>query len=61
MVTNQNGRPAGVLISPRECDRTQERQPFLEWITAGPADALSERTVATMQLRERQRAWRSDP
>ena len=35
MVITQNGRPAGVLISPQEYDRMQERQRFLESIAAG--------------------------
>jgi PHD/YefM family antitoxin component YafN of YafNO toxin-antitoxin module len=60
MVITQNGRPAGVLLSPREYDRIQERQRFLESIAAGLADAESGRTMTTMELRERLRAWRSD-
>jgi prevent-host-death family protein len=59
-VITQNGRPAGVLLSPREYDRIQERQRFLESIAAGLADAESGRTMTTMELRERLRAWRSD-
>ena len=60
MVITQNGRPAGVLLSPREYDRIQERQRFLESIAAGLADAESGRTMTTMELRERLRVWRSD-
>lgn len=60
MVITQNGRPAGVLLSPQEYDRMQERQRFLESIAAGLADAESGRTMPTMELRERLRAWRSD-
>jgi prevent-host-death family protein len=60
MVITQNGRPAGVLLSPREYDRMQERQRFLESIAAGLADAESGRTITTMELRERLRVWRSD-
>ena len=60
MVITQNGRPAGVLLSPREYDRMQERQRFLESIAAGLADAESGRTMTTMELRERLRAWRTD-
>ena len=48
MVITQNGRPAGVLLSPREYDRIQERQRFLESIAAGLADAESGRTMTTM-------------
>lgn len=60
MVITQNGRPAGVLVSPQEFDRIQERQRFLESIAAGLADAESGRTLTTVELRERLRAWRSD-
>ena len=38
MVITQNGRPAGVLLSPREYDRMQKRQRFLESIAARPPD-----------------------
>ena len=60
MVITQNGRPAGVLLSPREYDRMQERQRFLESIAAGLADAEGGRTMTTTELRERLRGWRSD-
>jgi prevent-host-death family protein len=60
MVITQNGPPAGVLVSPREYDRMQERQRFLESIAAGLADTESGGTMTTMELRERLRAWRSD-
>ncbi len=58
MVITQNGRPAGVLLSPREFDRLQERQRFLESIAAGLADAEAGRVVGTVELRERLQAWR---
>jgi prevent-host-death family protein len=60
VVITQNGRPAGVLLSPREYDRIQERQRFLESIAAGLSDAESGRTMTKMELRERLRAWRTD-
>ena len=60
MVITQNGRPAGVLLSPREYDLMQERHRFLETIAAGLADAENGRTLTTLELRERLRAWRSD-
>jgi len=40
--------------------RMQERQRFLESIAAGLADAESGRTMTTLELRERLRAWRTD-
>jgi prevent-host-death family protein len=60
MVITQNGRPAGVLLSPKEFDRLQERQRFLESIAAGLADAEAGRVVSTKALRERLRAWRAE-
>ena len=60
MVITQNGRPAGVLVSPREFDRIQERQRFLESITAGLADSEAGRVIDTAELRKRIRMRRAD-
>ena len=59
MVITQNGRPAGVLVSPREFDRIQERQRFLESIGAGLADAEAGRVVDTAELKKRLRMRRA--
>lgn len=53
VVITQNGRPAGVLISPTEFDRLQERQRFLESIAAGLADAEAGRLMDTKELTRR--------
>jgi len=58
MVITQNGRPAGVLVSPKEYDRIVERERFLESIAAGLADAEAGRVIDTAELRKRLRAWR---
>jgi prevent-host-death family protein len=60
MVITQNGRPAGVLLSPREFDRLQQRHRFLESIAAGLADAEAGRVIGTQELRERLQAWRAE-
>ena len=60
MVITQNGRPAGVLLSPREFDLIQERQRFLESVAAGLADAEAGRVIDTAELRKRLRAWRAE-
>ena len=60
MVITQNGRPAGVLVSPREFDRIQERQRFLESIAAGLADAEAGKVIGTAELKKRFRAWRTE-
>ena len=62
VVITQNGRPAGVLLAPREYDRIREQQSFLESIATGMADAqagrimneeiLQEQLVAARQLRK---------
>ena len=59
-VITQNGRPAGVLLSPREFDRIQERQRFLESIAAGLADAETGRVIDTTELRKWIRTRRAD-
>ena len=60
MVITQNGRPAGVLVSPREYDRIVERQRFLESIAAGLADAEAGGVIDTAELRRRLQAWRTE-
>ena len=60
MVITQNGRPAGVLVSPREFDRIQERQRFLESISAGLADAEAGRVLDTAELKKRLRMRRAE-
>ena len=60
MVITQNGRPAGVVLSPHEYDRIQQRQRFLESIVAGLADAEAGRVIDTTVLHERLRTWRTD-
>lgn len=60
MVITQNGRPAGVLVSPKEFDRIQERQRFLESIAAGLADAEAGRVMDTAALRKLIRARRAE-
>ena len=62
VVITQNGRPAGVLLTPSEYDRIREHQSFLESIATGMADAqaglvmdetsLQEQLAATRQLRK---------
>jgi prevent-host-death family protein len=53
VVITQNGKPAGVLISPREYDRLAERGRFLESVTLGLEDAEVGRTMDTKELLRR--------
>jgi len=50
MVITQNGRPAGVLLSPADYDQLTERQLFLESLAAGLADAEEGRLLNGQQL-----------
>ena len=59
MVITQNGRPAGVLVSPKEFDRIRERQRFVESIAAGMADAEAGRVMDTAELKRRLRVRRA--
>ena len=53
LVITQNGRPAGVLLSPREFDRLREQQRFLESVAAGICDADAGGVMDTDELRRR--------
>jgi prevent-host-death family protein len=53
VVITQNGKPAGVLVSPSEYDRLTERQRFLESVALGLADAEDGRTMNTKELLRR--------
>lgn len=50
VVITQNGKPAGVLLSPAEFDRLVERQRFLTDVAAGIAVLDAGRTVTTAEL-----------
>jgi PHD/YefM family antitoxin component YafN of YafNO toxin-antitoxin module len=52
-VITQNGKPAGVLVSPTEYDRLTERQRFLESVALGLADAEAGRTMDSKELLRR--------
>ncbi|MBI3072488.1 MAG: type II toxin-antitoxin system Phd/YefM family antitoxin [Deltaproteobacteria bacterium] len=53
VVITLNGKPAGVLLSPSEFDRLQERERFLASIAEGVADANSGRVMTSAELRKR--------
>jgi len=50
MVITQNGRPAGVLLSPADFDQLNERRLFLESVAVGLADAEDGRLLDEQQL-----------
>ena len=46
LVITQNGKAAGVLISPIDFDRITEQVRFVEAVQSGLADVLNERIIA---------------
>lgn len=58
VVITQNGRAAGVLLSPLEFDRLVEQARFLESVQAGLADAEAGRTMSTAEVGARLREGR---
>lgn len=53
IVITQDGKPAGVLLSPTEYDRITERERFVESVARGLADADAGRTMDTKELLRR--------
>lgn len=53
VVITLSGRPTGVLLSPAEFDRLEERHRFLESVAAGLTDADAGRVMSTKDLRRR--------
>jgi prevent-host-death family protein len=53
VVITQNGHPAGVVLSPAEYDRLQDRERFLADVAAGLADADAGRTLSLYELEAR--------
>ncbi len=61
LVITQNGRPAGVLLSPAEYDDLVHQKQFLESVERGLKDADSGKIYTTeqvrLQLAERRSKW----
>ncbi len=53
LVITQNGRAAGIVLSPVEYDRMCDRERFFESVFAGAGDANAGRVMDTPTLRER--------
>ncbi len=51
LIITQNGKPAGVLLSPDDYDELVYRKSFLDSVGRGIADADSGRTYQTKELR----------
>ena len=59
LVITQNGKPAGVLLSPRDYDDLVYSKAFLDSVTRGISDAESGRTYSTEEIRAALTAKRS--
>lgn len=51
LIITQNGRPAGVLISPREFDELRQTKLFIDSISRGLSDSEKGEVLSTKQLR----------
>ena len=60
LVITQNGKPAGVLLSPSEYDALVYRQAFLDSVSNGLADIEAGEAYGTDELKEELRRRRAD-
>ena len=51
LIITQNGKPAGVLISPSEFDELRQTKLFIESISRGLSDSEKGEMLSTSQLR----------
>jgi PHD/YefM family antitoxin component YafN of YafNO toxin-antitoxin module len=51
LVITQNGKPAGVLLSPSEYDELKYRRSFLDSVGRGLSDADSGKVITTNELK----------
>ncbi|MBU1299843.1 MAG: type II toxin-antitoxin system Phd/YefM family antitoxin [Bacteroidetes bacterium] len=51
LIITQNGRPAGVLISPSEFDKLKQTKLFIDSISRGLSDSERGEVFSTSQLR----------
>jgi antitoxin YefM len=59
LIITQNGKPAGVLLSPSDYDELVYKKSFLDSIGRGIADAESGKTYRTEEVRTTLRAKRN--
>ncbi len=58
LIITQNGKPSGVLMSPRDYDELVYRKSFLDSVGRGISDAESGRTYRTEEVKEVLRSGR---
>jgi antitoxin YefM len=59
LIITQNGKPAGVLISPSEFDDLRQTKLFIDSISRGLADSEKGETYTTSQLKKELNAART--
>ena len=59
LIITQNGRPAGVLISPSEYDELVHKKLFLNSVNRGLSDIESGNVYSTKELKEKLKARRT--
>jgi prevent-host-death family protein len=60
LVITQNGKPAGVLVSPSEYDSLNETKLFIESISRGLVDFEKDDLLTTAQLKKKLSKYRSN-
>ena len=51
LIITQNGKPAGVLISPTEFDELRQARLFIESVSRGLSDSEKGKTISTSKIR----------
>ena len=59
LIITQNGRPAGVLLTPQEYDNLTHRKQFIESVARGIDDAESGKVYSTEQIQDELKRARS--
>jgi antitoxin YefM len=59
LIITQNGKPAGVLISPSEFDDLRQTKLFLESVSRGLTDSDKGDVISTLQLRAELKKFRA--
>lgn len=59
LIITQNGKPAGVLVSPSEFDELRQTKLFIDSISRGLADSEKGETYTTSQLKKELSAART--
>ena len=59
LIITQNGKPAGVLISPSEFDELRQTKLFIDSISRGLSDSEKGEVLSTSQLRRELQKTRS--